>query len=1021
MLEFAPFRLDGVNQCLWRGEARIGLKPKPFAVLQYLVTHAGRLVTQEELLGAVWPDTFVQPEVVRQYILEIRRVLEDRPDEPRYIKTYPKRGYEFVAPVTTGADVLMLKRDVVSRLVGREHALAALEVALTNAESGRRQIVFVAGEPGVGKSSLMDAFQGRCGTLPAVRVARGHSVEGFGGKEAYYPLFEALGQLLSGAAAVPVVNMLHRHAPTWLIQFPSVLRGDQRAALQREILGATRERMVRELCEALEVMSEIATFVLILEDLHWADRSTLDVISALARRRELAKLLVICTFRPADVILSQSPLKTLKQDLVLHRLASEVSLERLGKSDVVEYLRITFADGDLPPSLADFIHRHSDGNPLFMVAMLDHLVQRNVLSRGDRGWHLTVSVADVDPGVPETLKQMLETQLTHATESQRRLLSCASVAGQQFTAWAIAAMLAREPLEVEAECAALVESQQFLRSRGTRRIADWSSTSELVFSHSLYRDVLYRGLNPADRSNLHRRLATAMERLHSPVEPELAAELALHWEEAGEPGRAVSHLLIAAGNATRRYAHREAIAILEHARDLLPAVSSPQRADFATQILRQSGDGYYAIGDMVTSATMYQEMADQAANAGLPSEPEALLLLTRPTAIIDPDRCISACDRATEVAAHLRESVVEARAMLLSACWSLVMKGWRRTDVEKRAAAVARLDEQRHQLAPYELIVNASVQRLQSQYAESLESCERALLALTDSDSLWLTASAFTVKGMALAFLGQLGAAHDVLTAAIQLAEKNENVPWMSIFRTNIAVVHWQACDYESIRSVTNEVINAARSNPLVETWVPRMMTFDGFADLGLGRPDRALEKFASARNSARPLTVLYWHWRLFALLGSAEASLASGDLATANHEADALINVVSELEDGFLTSLAWETKAKVAVAEGDRSAAAVHIRRAIDIVERVTVPLAAWRVHGTAYEIYRSTSRQNAQHHHTKAHALIMKIAATLDGHESLRQSFLGDARVRQVLEPADGRRRSRRTGARPTNAAEI
>jgi eukaryotic-like serine/threonine-protein kinase len=99
MASFPPFRLDLANQCLWRGEARISLTPKPFAVLAYLVAHAGRLVTHDELLAAIWPDTYVQPEVLRRYVLEIRRVLGDSAGTPRFIQTFPKRGYQFIANI----------------------------------------------------------------------------------------------------------------------------------------------------------------------------------------------------------------------------------------------------------------------------------------------------------------------------------------------------------------------------------------------------------------------------------------------------------------------------------------------------------------------------------------------------------------------------------------------------------------------------------------------------------------------------------------------------------------------------------------------------------------------------------------------------------------------------------------------------------------------------------------------------------------------------------------------------------
>src|SRR5262249_16660985 len=333
----------------WRGDTRLSIMPKPFAVLRHLVDNAGRLVTQDELLVAVWPDAYVQPEVLRRYILEIRRVLGDDAKTPRFIETLPKRGYRFIADVTT-ASVVPFPEAITgaTTLVGRESSMAELHGCLKNALCGRRQVVFVVGEPGIGKTSLVDAFQYEASAIAGVFVVRGQSVEGFGGKEAYYPILEGLGQLARGKWRTLVTNTLAANAPTWLIQFPSLIRADQQAALQREIQGATRERMVRELCEALEIITQDIALVLVLEDLHWVDHSTLAVISAIARRRERARLLLLGTFRAADLILSGSPLKTLRHDLLLHHLSTELTLDRLQDSDVAEYLKVEFAPCDLP-------------------------------------------------------------------------------------------------------------------------------------------------------------------------------------------------------------------------------------------------------------------------------------------------------------------------------------------------------------------------------------------------------------------------------------------------------------------------------------------------------------------------------------------------------------------------------------------------------------------------------------------------------------------------------------------------
>jgi DNA-binding winged helix-turn-helix (wHTH) protein/tetratricopeptide (TPR) repeat protein len=626
---FDTFRLDELNECLWRGDTRVSLTPKPFAVLQYLVNHPGRLVTHEELLNAVWPDTYVQPEVLRRYILEIRRLLADSAENPRFVETLPKRGYQFIAVVTQQAEATGSQSlpPATVNLVGRKSALSKLDSYLRSAREGHRQLVFVDGEAGIGKTSLVDAFQ-HLTMAKGVRVVRGQSVEGFGGKEAYYPLFEALGQLTKGSDSKDFVDTLAVQAPTWLIQFPSLIPTDHRAALERELAGATRERMVRELCEALESFTANTGLVIILEDLHWVDRSTLDFISAIARRRNAAKLMLIGTFRPADLILSDSPLKGLKQDLLLHHLSHELSLERLEEADVAEYLKSEFVNSDLPSGLATIIHHHSDGNPLFMAAMIDHLAQQNLLARVDGRWKLTIPLEQLDPGVPDTLRSMLEVQLGNLSDQQQKVLKYASVAGERFTSCSVGIMLETPFKDAEEQCTLLAARQQFLKATGTREFPSGLISSTYEFGHSLYREVLYRQLSANQRVNLHRLLANGMVTVCSIAASDAAAMVALHFEEGHEYERAIEYLVHAAENATRRYAHNEAITTLEHARELLTRIDQERRATLDVQILEKLGDAYYALGEFERSAATYHALATRAAEAGLlTTEANALMRL----------------------------------------------------------------------------------------------------------------------------------------------------------------------------------------------------------------------------------------------------------------------------------------------------------------------------------------------------------------------------------------------------------
>jgi DNA-binding winged helix-turn-helix (wHTH) protein len=304
--EFHSFRLDTVNQCLWRrrdagDDERIRLTPKAFAVLRYLADHAGRLVTQDELLNALWPDTFVQPEVLKSHILDIRKALGDRPKNPQFVETLPRRGYQFIAPVrdapTPAFTPLQLAIELPFRkLVGRTKEIDELRNCLQKTLGNQRQIVFITGEAGIGKTALADEFQRQVWLhAPGVRTARGQCVEGYGGKEAYYPILEALGQLCQGVEGEPVVQILATQAPTWLVQFPALVNSKQREILQREILGATRDRMLREIGAALETITSEKPLLLVLEDLQWVDPSTVDFISALARRRHSARVRLIGT------------------------------------------------------------------------------------------------------------------------------------------------------------------------------------------------------------------------------------------------------------------------------------------------------------------------------------------------------------------------------------------------------------------------------------------------------------------------------------------------------------------------------------------------------------------------------------------------------------------------------------------------------------------------------------------------------------------------------------------------------
>src|SRR5215470_5143345 len=295
-------RLDLESEQLWREDEVLRLRPKSFAVLRYLVKHTGRVVRKEELMRSIWPDTAISDGVLAVCMNELRQALGDAVREPEYIKTVPRRGYQWIGPLLTAnhpPDLCCTRPTGPAHsaplVVGREVECAHLHAWLEQARHGTRQVGFITGETGIGKTTVVDAFLAQVASEPGLLLARGQCIDHYGAGEPYLPVLQALGQLCRGPSGEWLVAELAQHAPCWLMQMPGLLSATALEAVQRRTLGATRERMLRNLAEMVEALTVERLLVLVLEDLHWSDTATLDLVAYLARRREPARFLLLGT------------------------------------------------------------------------------------------------------------------------------------------------------------------------------------------------------------------------------------------------------------------------------------------------------------------------------------------------------------------------------------------------------------------------------------------------------------------------------------------------------------------------------------------------------------------------------------------------------------------------------------------------------------------------------------------------------------------------------------------------------
>ncbi|ETW95013.1 MAG: hypothetical protein ETSY2_48760, partial [Candidatus Entotheonella gemina] len=355
LLRFDDFRIDLTDERLWRDDKHVRLTPKTFAMLRCLAERPGQLVTKEELLDAVWPETVVSESVLTNCMRELRRALGDQARAPQFIETVHRRGYRFMAEIVADgssrtASVPSVERDPMVRrlaammsadvqgdsrlLVGREAELDQLRQQWFTAQDSQRQVVFVTGEAGIGKTTLVEAFVHEVMQHQEVVVSRGQCIDHYGVGEAYLPLLEALGLLLRGPQGPDFMPVLKREAPSWLLQLPAFVSEAEFDMLQRRASGATRERMLRELAEAIETLTQEHPLLLILEDLHWSDLSTLAWLSYVAWRRAPARLMILSTYRSVDAMMQQHPVQDMMQELQRHGLCAELALSYLSQAGI---------------------------------------------------------------------------------------------------------------------------------------------------------------------------------------------------------------------------------------------------------------------------------------------------------------------------------------------------------------------------------------------------------------------------------------------------------------------------------------------------------------------------------------------------------------------------------------------------------------------------------------------------------------------------------------------------------------
>ena len=588
----AALRIDAANAIALRGEERLHISPRAFAVLDYLVKRSGKLVEKDELHRAVWRGAIVSDGALVVCIRELREALADDARQPRYIETVHRRGYRFIGALVEEYASRPFDAAIGSTVdgvvIGRDCELTTLCGYLDKASRGEPQMVFVAGDPGIGKTTLVRTFlrslSGPDWVSEAVLVAHGQCVDQYGFTEPYLPLLEALDRLCRGPDSSRVIDVLEREAPTWLAQLPGLVPPSRYETVLRRAHGISQPCTLRELATAFERLSTERLLILVLEDLHWSDPSTVSALAMLARRGERARLLIIGTFRREEIHAGNHPLQELLSELKAHSSYVEIEPSPWGEVEIATYLDSCAVDCGQVLVAADsaavhLLAQRTGGNPLFVAAMVENLRHSGVLSADASGWRLTAGAAQIQHPVPSGIRPLLMRLAEYLTCEERAVLEAGSVAGVEFSSAAVAAALDLELEAVEIQLEALAARGQFVQRTGIAPWPDGTLAARYAFLHAMHRQAWFEQVTPTNLQLFHRRMGLRKEIAWGSRSQEIAPELAAHFVDGRDTPRAVRYLRLAGAGAARRAAHNEAMQLLTLGLELIQAMPPDSARD----------------------------------------------------------------------------------------------------------------------------------------------------------------------------------------------------------------------------------------------------------------------------------------------------------------------------------------------------------------------------------------------------------------------------------------------------------
>src|SRR5687767_6065484 len=622
------------------------------------------------------PPSMLRPELPREFDLIIERALA-KDKTKRYASATEMaealRSLRASITETWSGLPIVFDPDLIDRslpsFVGREPEMRKLEGLLQQAIEGSGRVVFITGEPGIGKTSLSDEFLRRVRKQQqGLLISRGRCVEQYGTGEAYLPFLDAMGELLQGPGRERIAAILRTYAPTWCMELPTAFASSgSLEKLQQETIGATKERMMREMGDALGMLSTTSPVVLLFEDLHWADPSSVDLLRHLCQRIGAQRMMIAGTFRPEDLERTGHPLKSYKVEMQAHNLCDEIALKSLSLEHVAAYLDATYVPNDFPAELASLVHDKTEGHPLFATNLIQYLGERGDFSRTSGVWTLARPLSEMQLEAPESVRAMISKKIDALSTEERRALQYASVEGTEFLSTVAAKLLGVDEIDLEESLSRIEKTHRLIETLGEEELAGGSLATRYRFAHALYQNFLHRDQDPKRRLALHQQAGQQLVLHYGKRAPQLATQLALHFERGRDFRRAVEYLIHAGDHAAKLYGYAEAEKHYTKALGLVDKLPADSQVETLATLYQKRGTVNHALSNFAQAALDLTNMLAQARTMGsLELQSAALNALTMTLFFSHRlEECAARAKEALEVAEQAGNEMLRVETTLL--------------------------------------------------------------------------------------------------------------------------------------------------------------------------------------------------------------------------------------------------------------------------------------------------------------------------------------------------------------------